>query len=239
MLDTRDKLNTATSNQVPRLAEIATRFAGHMALRLVHDHLLKVDLAKYDKIIRGTVSQINQKVKELQRVSPRALRLMTSGFGPRSPSGSVCPPPAAAASGLPQSPDGPVADFGLRLVQSGRSQPGGGHQEQRPGRHRDVPRDQRPHHDGKMGPEPGGAGGRPPLLTSSSTCRWSGTSCRPTCPPGRARSATSCWAPGRTRSRLCPTTSTPSGPTTPRPTPTCSATSLPWPPGPSRAALTR
>uniref|UniRef100_A0A674MRC0 Transferrin receptor protein 1 n=1 Tax=Takifugu rubripes TaxID=31033 RepID=A0A674MRC0_TAKRU len=62
MLDTRDKLNTATSNQVPQLAEVVTRFAGHMALRLVHDHLLKVDLAKYDRMIRGTVSQIYQKL---------------------------------------------------------------------------------------------------------------------------------------------------------------------------------
>ncbi|XP_029686613.1 transferrin receptor 1a isoform X1 [Takifugu rubripes] len=71
MLDTRDKLNTATSNQVPQLAEVVTRFAGHMALRLVHDHLLKVDLAKYDRMIRGTVSQIYQKVNEIQRLQPQ------------------------------------------------------------------------------------------------------------------------------------------------------------------------
>lgn len=81
MLDTRDKLNTATSNQVPQLAEIVTRFAGHMALRLVHDHLLKVDLVKYDKMIRGTVSQIYQKVNEIQRVSAQVLRLMEGSWG--------------------------------------------------------------------------------------------------------------------------------------------------------------
>lgn len=61
---------------MPQLAEIVTRFAGHMALRLVHDHLLKVDLAKYDKVIRDTVNQIYLKVKEIRRVSPPALRLM-------------------------------------------------------------------------------------------------------------------------------------------------------------------
>lgn len=69
MMDTREKLNTATSNQVPQLAEVVTRFAGHMVLRLVHDHLLRMDLTKYDKIIRTHVAQINRKVKDLKRVS--------------------------------------------------------------------------------------------------------------------------------------------------------------------------
>lgn len=69
MLDTREKLNAATSNQVPQLAEIVTRFAGHIALRLVHDHLLRMDLTKYDKIIRSHVAQINGKVKDFRRVS--------------------------------------------------------------------------------------------------------------------------------------------------------------------------
>lgn len=69
MLDTRQKLNTATANQVPQLAEAVTRFAGHIALRLVHDHLLRMDLMKYDKIIRTHVAQINMKVKAVQRVS--------------------------------------------------------------------------------------------------------------------------------------------------------------------------
>lgn len=69
MLDTRDKLNSATSHQVPQLAEIATRFAGHIVLRLVHDHLLRMDVMKYDKIIRSHVGRINGKVKDIRRVS--------------------------------------------------------------------------------------------------------------------------------------------------------------------------
>lgn len=69
MLDTREKLNAATSNQVPQLAEIVTRFAGHIALRLVHDHLLRMDLTKYDKIIRTHVAQIYGKFKDFKRVS--------------------------------------------------------------------------------------------------------------------------------------------------------------------------
>lgn len=68
-MDTRENLNTATSNQVAQLAQIATRFAGHMALRLVHDHLLQLDLSSYINNIRNSVNQINGKVKEIKRVS--------------------------------------------------------------------------------------------------------------------------------------------------------------------------
>ncbi|XP_077955386.1 transferrin receptor protein 1 [Gasterosteus aculeatus] len=54
-LDTREKLNVAAGNQVPQLAETAARFAGHMVLRLVHDHLLRMDVMKYNNIIRNHV----------------------------------------------------------------------------------------------------------------------------------------------------------------------------------------
>uniref|UniRef100_A0A8C5GRA9 Transferrin receptor protein 1 n=1 Tax=Gouania willdenowi TaxID=441366 RepID=A0A8C5GRA9_GOUWI len=59
--DTREKLNFVTDRRVPQLAEQGGRFAGHIVLRLIHDHLLQMDLMKYDKIIRSQVSQINGK----------------------------------------------------------------------------------------------------------------------------------------------------------------------------------
>lgn len=71
--DTQLKLNGATANQIPQLAEVATRFAGHIVLRLVHDHLLRMDLTKYDKIIRTNVAQINVKVKAVKRDQPLVL----------------------------------------------------------------------------------------------------------------------------------------------------------------------
>ncbi|XP_037538027.1 transferrin receptor protein 1 [Nematolebias whitei] len=73
MLDTQDKLNAATSSQVPELAETAGRFAGQMVLRLVHDHLLPMDLMKYNEIIRSNVVKINAKVKQVQRMQPELL----------------------------------------------------------------------------------------------------------------------------------------------------------------------
>lgn len=69
MRDIRQKLNGFTSNSVPEVAVIASQFAGHMALRLVHDHLLRMDLTRYHSIIRTHVGQINAKVKAVQRVS--------------------------------------------------------------------------------------------------------------------------------------------------------------------------
>ncbi|CAJ1071698.1 transferrin receptor protein 1-like [Xyrichtys novacula] len=77
LLDTREKLNIATVNKVTQLAELSARFAGHMALRLVHDHLLHFDLKKYDKVIRTHVAQINSRVLAVKRIQkdklPRAL----------------------------------------------------------------------------------------------------------------------------------------------------------------------
>lgn len=69
IMDNRDKLNKFTSGQVAQLVEKATLFAGHMALRLVHDHLLRLDLAHYDKVIRKSVSVIISKVKDVKSVS--------------------------------------------------------------------------------------------------------------------------------------------------------------------------
>lgn len=68
-MDNRDKLNKFTSGQVVQLVEKATQFAGHMVLRLVHDHLLQLDLVHYDKVIRNNVRLITSKVKDIKSVS--------------------------------------------------------------------------------------------------------------------------------------------------------------------------
>ncbi|XP_056148648.1 transferrin receptor protein 1-like [Lampris incognitus] len=73
MQDTREKLNSATSQMTSRLAVTAAQFAGHIALRLVHDHLLRLSLQKYDSVIRGHVSEISRKVKTVQRMQPQLL----------------------------------------------------------------------------------------------------------------------------------------------------------------------
>lgn len=47
----------------------AAQFAGLITLRLVHDHLLQLDLQKYNSIIRSQVAEISRRVKTVQRVS--------------------------------------------------------------------------------------------------------------------------------------------------------------------------
>uniref|UniRef100_A0A673XHD0 Transferrin receptor protein 1 n=1 Tax=Salmo trutta TaxID=8032 RepID=A0A673XHD0_SALTR len=71
--DTRDKLYGATSNQVAKLAVSAGQFAGKIALRLVHDHLLHLDVEKYIRQIRTHVVAINSKIQKLQSVLPKLL----------------------------------------------------------------------------------------------------------------------------------------------------------------------
>ncbi|KAM6918332.1 transferrin receptor protein 1-like [Xenentodon cancila] len=73
MLDTREQLNSVTSIQVPQLAETAARFAGHIVLRLVHDHLLPMNPTRYYTAFRSEVVKINGKVKQVQRVSSQLL----------------------------------------------------------------------------------------------------------------------------------------------------------------------
>lgn len=71
--DTQEKLKSTTANQVAQLAEAAAQFAGYITLRLVHDHLLQLDLQKYTRIIRANVFKINNKVAEVQRMRPQVL----------------------------------------------------------------------------------------------------------------------------------------------------------------------
>ncbi|KAL2097920.1 hypothetical protein ACEWY4_007127 [Coilia grayii] len=64
--DTRDKLNTATSGNMVQLIRAAGQVAGHMALRLVHDHLLRMSVDTYSKVITSLIIKIIDKVDELQ-----------------------------------------------------------------------------------------------------------------------------------------------------------------------------
>ncbi|XP_060762416.1 transferrin receptor 1a [Neoarius graeffei] len=66
LLDTRKNLESKVSN-VPLLAKTAGEVAGQMALRLVHDHLLRLNTEKYLTIMRIRVSKINKHMMSLQK----------------------------------------------------------------------------------------------------------------------------------------------------------------------------
>ncbi|TTN01734.1 Transferrin receptor protein 1 [Bagarius yarrelli] len=69
MLDTRKNLEAETPTEFLVLAKAAGEIAGVMALRLVHDHLLKLNVEKYKNILRIHISKINKEVMRLQKSS--------------------------------------------------------------------------------------------------------------------------------------------------------------------------
>uniref|UniRef100_A0A7N8YBF5 Transferrin receptor 1b n=1 Tax=Mastacembelus armatus TaxID=205130 RepID=A0A7N8YBF5_9TELE len=57
-LDNMDHLNYQTSHRTSEMTAVAAQFAGQMALRLVHDHLLRLDVSRYKNILTKAVNKI-------------------------------------------------------------------------------------------------------------------------------------------------------------------------------------
>ncbi|KAK1790747.1 hypothetical protein P4O66_014610 [Electrophorus voltai] len=75
-LDTKMNLENKILRIGP-LVKTAGEIAGQMALRLVHDHLLRLNVEKYSNIIRAQVAQINKEVYSLQMSNriPKTLKM--------------------------------------------------------------------------------------------------------------------------------------------------------------------
>ncbi|XP_060762415.1 transferrin receptor protein 1-like isoform X2 [Neoarius graeffei] len=69
VLDTRKNLEAKMSTELLVVAKAAGEIAGLMALRLVHDHLLRLNVEKYKNVMRIHVSKINKEVMRLQKSS--------------------------------------------------------------------------------------------------------------------------------------------------------------------------
>ncbi|XP_061093887.1 transferrin receptor protein 1-like [Conger conger] len=67
VLDTKEKLDYATDHRTAQLAASAAQFAGQMALRLVHDHLLRLDVDRYVRHFRLFVAKVNRRVYQLKQ----------------------------------------------------------------------------------------------------------------------------------------------------------------------------
>lgn len=64
-LDNKVNLDIATEQKLGEFCVSAAQVAGQMALRLVHDHILKLDVTSYTRLIRKHVSRINSQVNKL------------------------------------------------------------------------------------------------------------------------------------------------------------------------------
>lgn len=70
MLDTKKNLEARTSTDLLVVAKAAGEIAGVMALRLVHDHLLRLNLEKYKNVMSLHIGRINREVMRLRKVRP-------------------------------------------------------------------------------------------------------------------------------------------------------------------------
>ncbi|XP_049420894.1 transferrin receptor 1b [Epinephelus fuscoguttatus] len=66
-LDNMDHLNYKTNQRTSEMVAVAAQFAGQMAMRLVHDHLLNLDIGRYSGILTKAVFQVYKHVSQLSQ----------------------------------------------------------------------------------------------------------------------------------------------------------------------------
>ncbi|XP_075936537.1 transferrin receptor 1b [Anarhichas minor] len=64
-LDTMDHLDYQTNHHTSDMAAVAAQFAGQMALRLVHDHLLRLDVSRYSGVVTKAVVRVYRRINQL------------------------------------------------------------------------------------------------------------------------------------------------------------------------------
>ncbi|MBN3298508.1 TFR1 protein, partial [Amia calva] len=79
--DTQDKLYVVTNGQISIRAVAAAQVAGQMALRLTHDHLLRLDVDRYTKSLGAVIYKLRQRKSQLQASANLTLNWMASAHG--------------------------------------------------------------------------------------------------------------------------------------------------------------
>ncbi|KAM8822736.1 transferrin receptor 1b [Spinachia spinachia] len=64
-LDHMDHLGYQTNHRTSEMAALAAQFAGHMALRLVHDRLLRLDVSGYNGVLTKAVVLVYKRINQL------------------------------------------------------------------------------------------------------------------------------------------------------------------------------
>ncbi|XP_053716932.1 transferrin receptor 1b [Synchiropus splendidus] len=85
-LDNMDHLNFQTNQRTSDLTVLAAQFAGRMALRLAHDHLVNLDVNQYSDILTQAVRKVYVRIRkltqsgQLKNVSPAWLATAAASF---------------------------------------------------------------------------------------------------------------------------------------------------------------
>nr|XP_019958784.1 PREDICTED: transferrin receptor protein 1-like [Paralichthys olivaceus] len=64
-LDNMDHLNYQTNHHTSEMTAVAAQFAGLMALRLVHDHLLNLDVSQYASVLDNASMPVYKRINQL------------------------------------------------------------------------------------------------------------------------------------------------------------------------------
>uniref|UniRef100_A0A671X733 Transferrin receptor 1b n=1 Tax=Sparus aurata TaxID=8175 RepID=A0A671X733_SPAAU len=67
-LDSMDHLNYQTNHHTSEMTAVAAQFAGQMALRLIHDRLLNLDVSRYSSVVTSAVGRVNGRISQLKQV---------------------------------------------------------------------------------------------------------------------------------------------------------------------------
>ncbi|KAF7691574.1 hypothetical protein HF521_010541 [Silurus meridionalis] len=85
-LDTREHLDKATESKLEDVLVSAAQLAGQLALRLVHDHILKLDINEYTRIFRINMVRIMREIKQVEALHSEmsavmSIRWLSSAIG--------------------------------------------------------------------------------------------------------------------------------------------------------------
>ncbi|XP_072234835.1 transferrin receptor 1b [Leuresthes tenuis] len=82
-LDNKDHLNYQTNQRTAEMTVTAAQFAGQMALRLVHDHIMRLDVSRYSNLVTKDAAQVYRYIKQnsqLKEVRPEWLNRARGSF---------------------------------------------------------------------------------------------------------------------------------------------------------------
>uniref|UniRef100_A0A668A2V9 Transferrin receptor 1b n=1 Tax=Myripristis murdjan TaxID=586833 RepID=A0A668A2V9_9TELE len=80
-LDTWDHFSAETNHHNSEMVAAAGQLAGQMALRLVHDHLLKMDVTRYGRILTAAVGSLYSRIRRLTQLKGVTHTWLTSARG--------------------------------------------------------------------------------------------------------------------------------------------------------------
>ncbi|KAK3515490.1 hypothetical protein QTP70_023616 [Hemibagrus guttatus] len=77
-LDTRESLDQTTEGKLLSVSVFAAQMAGQMALRLVHDHILNLDVGQYMRVFMKNINKISGEITNVKALSANSSSVLES-----------------------------------------------------------------------------------------------------------------------------------------------------------------